>query len=71
MLILAVALSIYSFGLSSIIESGVSFTFLIATVFGVLIAELLKIRNIGKHLTVGEVLCNTFVVGILAKEPLG
>ncbi len=64
--ILALAIRIYSLGTSGILDVGFSWTFLAVALAGGLIAELLKIRLTGKHLSRGEVFQNIFLTGMLA-----
>ncbi|MFH1593880.1 MAG: hypothetical protein ABID09_04210 [Candidatus Omnitrophota bacterium] len=65
-LIAAMAFFIYSLGTTNPLDAGFSFGFLVVGLIGALIAELLKFKIIGKHLTATEVFQNILLTGLLA-----
>ena len=65
-LMTGVALRIYSLGMMGTLDVGFSFSFLGVGLAGALIAELLKSRLTGKHLTPVEVFQNILLAGLLA-----
>ncbi|MDD5672422.1 MAG: hypothetical protein PHN49_12375, partial [Candidatus Omnitrophica bacterium] len=65
-LIIGVALRIYSMGMANPLSNGFTMSFLGVGMIGALIAELLKLRLTGKHLTAFEVFQNVLLVGFLA-----
>ena len=65
-LILGVAISIYSMGKMSPLGTGLNLGFLAIGLMGAVIAELLKRGITGKHLTVPEAFQNIFLTGLLA-----
>ncbi|MCM8776020.1 MAG: hypothetical protein NC930_06725, partial [Candidatus Omnitrophica bacterium] len=65
-LLLGYSLRIYSLGAINPLDKGFSFGFLTVGFAGAVIAELMKWRFTGRHLTAGEVFINVFVSGFLA-----
>ncbi|MBN1493435.1 MAG: hypothetical protein JW938_04745 [Candidatus Omnitrophica bacterium] len=65
-LIIATGIFIHYLGTKTFLESGCDVSFLIVGVAGVLIAELIKIKFTGKHLTAREVFQNALLTGFIA-----
>ena len=65
-LVLGTAIRIYSLGMLDVLSAGAIWNILVLGAVGVVIAECLKLKYTGKHLTSGEVFQNVLVTGFLA-----
>ncbi|MBU0605997.1 MAG: hypothetical protein KKH77_06895 [Candidatus Omnitrophica bacterium] len=65
-MVLGLAIQIYSAGMANPLDAGLSLTFLAVGLIGALIAEVLKYSLTGRHLTGAELFQNILISGILA-----
>ncbi|MBN1688999.1 MAG: hypothetical protein JW893_07860 [Candidatus Omnitrophica bacterium] len=65
-LIVGVAIKIYSLGTIGYLDDGLNFTFLAVALTGAVIAALLKYKHTGKHLSPSEIFQNVLITGLLA-----